>query len=174
MQTDPGTIKIAHRHMNVEIGAEATLFPEKEYISGIFVAVRCWQPQKVAVGAYGCILLLEVWVGSWRNLENNALSSLHKWFTEPATEGGGGSNPPGHTHSHCISLVGSVTIDAKTTVYCSPGSSMGRMLLELLEVWVGGCWMSMCASVVGTFGKVQQKLVQLAVRIWVGCMLGSW
>ncbi len=25
--------------MNVEIGAEATLFPEKEYISGIFVAV---------------------------------------------------------------------------------------------------------------------------------------
>jgi hypothetical protein len=26
--------------MNVEIGAEATLFPEKEYISGIFVAVQ--------------------------------------------------------------------------------------------------------------------------------------
>ncbi len=25
--------------MNVEIGAEATLFPEKEHISGIFVAV---------------------------------------------------------------------------------------------------------------------------------------
>jgi hypothetical protein len=25
--------------MNVEIGAEAVLFPEKEYISGIFVAV---------------------------------------------------------------------------------------------------------------------------------------
>jgi hypothetical protein len=25
--------------MNVEIGAEAMLFPEKEYISGIFVAV---------------------------------------------------------------------------------------------------------------------------------------
>jgi hypothetical protein len=26
--------------MNVEIGAEAPLFPEKEYISGIFVAVH--------------------------------------------------------------------------------------------------------------------------------------
>ncbi len=26
--------------MNVEIGAEAPLFPEKEYIMGIFVAVR--------------------------------------------------------------------------------------------------------------------------------------
>jgi hypothetical protein len=26
--------------MNVEIGAEATLFPEKEYIKGIFVAVH--------------------------------------------------------------------------------------------------------------------------------------
>jgi hypothetical protein len=26
--------------MNVEIGAEAALFQEKEYISGIFVAVR--------------------------------------------------------------------------------------------------------------------------------------
>ena len=31
--------------MNVEIGAEAALFPEKEYISGIFVAVH-W---KIAV-----------------------------------------------------------------------------------------------------------------------------
>jgi hypothetical protein len=26
--------------MNVEIGAEAALFPEKEYIKGIFVAVQ--------------------------------------------------------------------------------------------------------------------------------------
>ncbi len=26
--------------MNVEIGAEAALFPEKEYISGIFVTLR--------------------------------------------------------------------------------------------------------------------------------------
>jgi len=27
--------------MNVEIGAEALLFPEKEYINGIAVAVHC-------------------------------------------------------------------------------------------------------------------------------------
>jgi hypothetical protein len=30
---------LTHRHMNVEIGAQTTLFPEQEYISGIFVAV---------------------------------------------------------------------------------------------------------------------------------------
>ncbi len=39
MKTDPGSIYNAPRHMNVEIGAEAMLFPEKEYVSGIFVAV---------------------------------------------------------------------------------------------------------------------------------------
>ncbi len=31
--------------MNVEIGAEAALFPEKEYINGIFVAV--WVAQSL-------------------------------------------------------------------------------------------------------------------------------
>jgi hypothetical protein len=29
--------------MNVEIGAEAVLFPEKEYISGIFVEVQSYE-----------------------------------------------------------------------------------------------------------------------------------
>ncbi len=32
-------IKIAHRHANAEIGTEAVQIPEREYISGFFVAV---------------------------------------------------------------------------------------------------------------------------------------
>ncbi len=43
---------MAHRHMNVEIGTAATLFPEKEYISGIFLAVSTRQVNQFLIKTY--------------------------------------------------------------------------------------------------------------------------
>ncbi len=58
------------------------------------------------------------WKFPWRYLENNALSSLHKFLRNRQVIVCGGEllqQPP---------LAGSVTIYAKTTVDCSPDSSM--------------------------------------------------
>jgi hypothetical protein len=53
--------------MNVEIGAEAALFPEKEYISGIFVAVY------LALFLSSSLLVL--------NTEQPSFSlSYHRWY----------------------------------------------------------------------------------------------
>jgi hypothetical protein len=43
--------------MNVEIGAEAAQFPEKEYINGIAVAVQCKMRNKMAVIGFGTLLI---------------------------------------------------------------------------------------------------------------------
>jgi hypothetical protein len=44
--------------MNVEIGAEASLFPEKEYISGIFIAVHSVKDSSLHFSAEKVIFLM--------------------------------------------------------------------------------------------------------------------
>jgi hypothetical protein len=48
--------------MNVEIGAEGALFPEKEYISGIFIAVRCFQILNLRCTVEGWLIPSQNWL----------------------------------------------------------------------------------------------------------------
>jgi hypothetical protein len=52
--------------MNVEIGAEAALFPEKKYINGIAIAVRCHGINENP----GQILITGIW---WKGVALNRL-----------------------------------------------------------------------------------------------------
>ncbi len=81
--------------MNVEIGAEAALFPEKEYINGIFVAVQPMLCQDVC-GPQHPSLHLDVSVymnfcapGQWTCLVTRVLWCTHGHFflTEPIESG---------------------------------------------------------------------------------------
>jgi hypothetical protein len=59
---------------------------------------------------------------AWRNLENNALSSLLEMLRNRLVWGGGGvKQPPTHIR---YSPAGSVTVDAKTTMQCFPDASI--------------------------------------------------
>jgi hypothetical protein len=56
--------------MNVEIGAETTLFPEKEYIKAIFVAVHSWLKCLMVTFTLVSSLFVSPWIvlsrGQWR------------------------------------------------------------------------------------------------------------
>jgi hypothetical protein len=64
MCTDPENIQIAHSHMNVEVGTEAVHFPEKEYVNGIFVAVRV--PHSTCSNSDSAGVILYVMDGPYR------------------------------------------------------------------------------------------------------------
>ena len=66
--------------MNVEIGAEAALYPEKEYISGIFVAV--WITYGDSGGQLHTYVSGFIWIlpGHLMVIEKNLLSKGCKSF----------------------------------------------------------------------------------------------
>jgi hypothetical protein len=81
--------------MNVEIGAKAALFPEKEYISGIFVAVQSQTKETVLLIYYSQYLSLLVmfFLQEFDNIgEEIAVDRITVWLdpldaTQEYTEG---------------------------------------------------------------------------------------
>jgi hypothetical protein len=65
--------------MNVEIGAEAALFPEKEYISGIFIAMRHDACDEVIIQLLRFELTLEQ-SDSWDVIPKIKYNIRHKYF----------------------------------------------------------------------------------------------
>jgi hypothetical protein len=72
--------------MNVDIGAEAALFPEKEYISRIFVAVQAKSPKHLLRMEAAASKDKIPGPGDHKNLED--LNSLEEYGQPPAVEAG--------------------------------------------------------------------------------------
>jgi hypothetical protein len=64
--------------MNVEIGAEAALFPEKEYINGIAVAVRQHQTSYTISSEFGIYYFKVVKLSTWTGDIFKFIKATHK------------------------------------------------------------------------------------------------